>query len=85
MESNDIFEMVTKIPCQSDSVFVTSNNNEYGMAAHTMMFTENEGKTYLLIYEQLIDIKTHKSLNLDKDGNYIIWDVNTSTMIANTD
>ena len=50
-----------------------------------MMFTENEGKTYLLIYEQLVDINSHNKLNYNKDGNYIIWDVNTSTMIANTD
>jgi len=49
------------------------------------MFTENEGKTYLLIYEQLTDVESQNKLNCNKDGNYIVWDVNTSTMIANLD
>ena len=26
---------------------------------------------------------TNNRLNFNKDGNYVIWDVNTSTMIAN--
>lgn len=30
-------------------------------------------------------MNNHNKLNYSKDGNYIIWDVNTSTMIANTD
>ena len=53
------------------------------MAVHSMMFTQSEGKTYLLIYQQLIDIITNNRLNFNKDGNYVIWDVNTATMIAN--
>lgn len=56
------------------------------MAVCSMMFTKSsEGKTYLLIYEQLVNVATHNRLNFNKDGNYIIWDVNTCTMIANTD
>lgn len=54
------------------------------MASHSMMFTEHEGKTYLLIYEQLVDLNQNR-LNFTKDGNYIVWDVNTSTVIANMD
>lgn len=50
-----------------------------------MNFTENEGKIYLLIYEQLVDVYGMERLNCNKDGNYLIWDVNTSTMIANLD
>lgn len=50
-----------------------------------MNFTENEGKIYLLIYEQLVDVYSMERLNCNKDGNYLIWDVNTSTMIANLD
>jgi hypothetical protein len=85
MEHNALFENVTTIPCQSDSIYATQNNNKYGMATHSMMFTESEGKTYLLIYEQLTDAHSQNKLNCNKDGNYIIWDVNTSTMIANLD
>ena len=54
------------------------------MACNSMMFTEREGKTYLLIYEQLVDLDQNP-LNFTKDGNYIVWDVNTSTVIANLD
>jgi hypothetical protein len=85
MHNNNLFESITTIPCQSDSIYITQNNNKYGMATHSMMFTESEGKTYLLIYEQLTDVYTQNKLNCNKDGNYIVWDVNTSTMIANLD
>lgn len=32
-----------------------------------------------------MDINNHNKLSYSKDGNYLIWDVNTSTMIANID
>lgn len=38
-----------------------------------------------MIYEQLTDVYSQNKLNCNKDGNYIVWDVNTSTMIANLD
>lgn len=56
------------------------------MAVCSMMFTKtNENKTYLLIFEQLVNVVTHNRLNFNKDGKYIIWDVDTCTMIANTE
>jgi hypothetical protein len=39
MHNNALFESVTRIPCQSDSIYITQNNNKYGMATHSMMFT----------------------------------------------
>ena len=44
----------------------------------------NVGKLYLLIYYQLIDANLNK-MNFSNDGKYNVWDVNTSTMIANLD
>ncbi len=44
----------------------------------------NLGKFYLLIYYQLIDANLNK-MNFSSDGKYNVWDVNTSTMIANLD
>lgn len=32
-----------------------------------------------------MDILSGERVNCNKDGNYLIWDVNTSTMIANLD
>ena len=84
MESNVLYEKITTIPCQEAESIYETENNKYGMASHSMMFTEHEGKTYLLIYEQLIDLNQNR-LNFTKDGNYIVWDVNTSTVIANMD
>ena len=49
-----------------------------------MSFAEYEGKTYLLIFEQLVDAKQNR-MNYSKSGNYMVWDVNTSTVIANLD
>jgi hypothetical protein len=39
---------------------------------------------YLLIYYQLIDSGQNR-LNFSTDGKYSVWDVSTSTMIANLD
>lgn len=54
------------------------------MAAYSMAFAEGEGKFYLLIYYQLIDCYQNR-LNFSTEGKYSVWDVSTSTMIANLD
>lgn len=54
------------------------------MAAYSMTFAEGEGKFYLLIYYQLVDSFQNR-LNYSTEGKYNVWDVSTSTMIANLD
>lgn len=52
------------------------------MASHFMSFAETEGHTYLLIYYQLVDSNNIR-LNHNTDSDYVVWDVNTSTIVVN--
>lgn len=51
-----------------------------------MAFAEYEGKYYFLIHYQLLDSsqnRLHLSSEGDDDKSYKVWDVSTSTVIAN--
>jgi hypothetical protein len=84
-QSDKLYTWFTDVRCQQgEKIYETVHNNIYGMACYFMSFAEAEGKTYLLIYYQLVDSNNIR-LNHMTESDYIVWDVNTSTIVVNLD
>jgi hypothetical protein len=59
----------------------------HGFAAYSMAFAESENKHYFLIYFQILDENQNRlaiSSEGDEERNYKVWDVSSSTVIANS-
>jgi WD40 repeat protein len=85
VQHDKIYSWFTDVRCQhGEKTYRTQYGSVSGMASYFMSFAESEGKTYLLIYYQLVDSNNIR-LNHLTDSDYIVWDVNTSTIVVSLD
>lgn len=78
-----LYSWFTDVRCQQgEKTYYSQYGSVSSMASYFMSFAECEDRTYLLIYYQLVDSNNIR-LNHSTDADYIVWDVNTSTIVVN--
>lgn len=81
--NDKLYSEFRKIECEEGkTLYQTQHNNRYGMAAYYLTFLESEGKTYLLIYYQIVD-SNQVRINYLTETKYILWDIDTETTVVN--
>ena len=82
VENESLYEKYTEIRLPSRYRTQQTKTHLYGMAIYYMAFSEDDN--YLMLYFQRIDNFQIRE-NRDKEGVYVVWDLNSNTSVINWD
>ena len=79
-ENQCLYDKYTEIRLPSKNETQRVQSNVYGMAIYFMAFSTDN--SYLMVYFQRVDNQQVRE-NRDKNGNYVVWDLNSNNLVTN--